>query len=362
MTAAGADRAERAGAGHDIDDGATPGPEALILGGTPIAREIRERVRRGVAAYRRRYGRRPVLAVLHLSRSSSFQVYARQIVRACERVGIEVRQVEVRQVEVRQVPAPDGSGAPRAAPSPAAPAASAAPGPAAPAASADPGPAARSAPGRGRLSAGAVRDRLRELSSDPAVDGIIVQQPLPHGIPASVVFEGLEPSKDVDGITPVNAGRLAAGQPAFAPATAQAVVEILDRFAIPLEGMHAVVVGRSLTVGRPVAQLLLRRNCTVTICHSRTRDLDHYTREADVLVVAAGRPGLIGAGMLRPGAIVVDVGTTVVDGRIVGDVDAGSARTAAGAITPVPGGIGPVTNAVLLEHVLLAARAAAGRR
>ncbi len=346
MTAAGADRAERAGAGHDIDDGATPGPEALILGGTPIAREIRERVRRGVAAYRRRYGRRPVLAVLHLSRSSSFQVYARQIVRACERVGIEVRQVEV-----RQVPAPDGSGAPRAAPSPAAPAAPAAPG-----------PAARSAPGRGRLSAGAVRDRLRELSSDPAVDGIIVQQPLPHGIPASVVFEGLVPSKDVDGITPVNAGRLAAGQPAFAPATAQAVVEILDRFAIPLEGMHAVVVGRSLTVGRPVAQLLLRRNCTVTICHSRTRDLDHYTREADVLVVAAGRPGLIGAGMLRPGAIVVDVGTTVVDGRIVGDVDAGSARTAAGAITPVPGGIGPVTNAVLLEHVLLAARAAAGRR
>ena len=346
MTAAGADRAEWAGAGHDIDDGATPGPEALILGGTPIAREIRERVRRGVAAYRRRYGRRPVLAVLHLSRSSSFQVYARQIVRACERVGIEVRQVEV-----RQVPAPDGSGAPRAAPSPAAPAAPAAPG-----------PAARSAPGRGRLSAGAVRDRLRELSSDPAVDGIIVQQPLPHGIPASVVFEGLEPSKDVDGITPVNAGRLAAGQPAFAPATAQAVVEILDRFAIPLEGMHAVVVGRSLTVGRPVAQLLLRRNCTVTICHSRTRDLDHYTREADVLVVAAGRPGLIGAGMLRPGAIVVDVGTTVVDGRIVGDVDAGSARTAAGAITPVPGGIGPVTNAVLLEHVLLAARAAAGRR
>ena len=346
MTAAGADRAERASAGHDIDDGATPGPEALILGGTPIAREIRERVRRGVAAYRRRYGRRPVLAVLHLSRSSSFQVYARQIVRACERVGIEVRQVEV-----RQVPAPDGSGAPRAAPSPAAPAASA-----------DPGPAARSAPGRGRLSAGAVRDRLRELSSDPAVDGIIVQQPLPHGIPASVVFEGLVPSKDVDGITPVNAGRLAAGQPAFAPATAQAVVEILDRFAIPLEGMHAVVVGRSLTVGRPVAQLLLRRNCTVTICHSRTRNLDRYTREADVLVVAAGRPGLIGAGMLRPGAIVVDVGTTVVDGRIVGDVDAGSARTAAGAITPVPGGIGPVTNAVLLEHVLLAARAAAGRR
>ncbi len=346
MTAAGADRAEWAGAGHDIDDGATPGPEALILGGTPIAREIRERVRRGVAAYRRRYGRRPVLAVLHLSRSSSFQVYARQIVRACERVGIEVRQVEV-----RQVPAPDGSGAPRAAPSPAAPAAPAAPG-----------PAARSAPGRGRLSAGAVRDRLRELSSDPAVDGIIVQQPLPHGIPASVVFEGLVPSKDVDGITPVNAGRLAAGQPAFAPATAQAVVEILDRFAIPLEGMHAVVVGRSLTVGRPVAQLLLRRNCTVTICHSRTRNLDRYTREADVLVVAAGRPGLIGAGMLRPGAIVVDVGTTVVDGRIVGDVDAGSARRTAGAITPVPGGIGPVTNAVLLEHVLLAARAAAGRR
>lgn len=243
--------------------------------------------------------------MLHLSRSPSFEVYARQIVRECGRAGIEAREERL----------------------------------------------------TGGPSAGRIRDRLRQLSADPGVDGIIVQQPLPRGIPPTAVAEGLDASRDVDGITPLDAGLLATGQAAFAPATAEAVAEILDRTGVRLEGLHAVVVGRSHVVGRPVAQLLLRRHCTVTICHSRTRDLASHTRRADVLVVAAGRPGLVTGDMLRPGAIVVDVGTTVVEGRIVGDVEPESARRVAAVLTPVPGGVGPVTNAILVEHVLRAARA-----
>ncbi|HXQ95738.1 MAG TPA: bifunctional 5,10-methylenetetrahydrofolate dehydrogenase/5,10-methenyltetrahydrofolate cyclohydrolase, partial [Candidatus Acidoferrales bacterium] len=194
-------------------------------------------------------------------------------------------------------------------------------------------------------------------SSDPSVTGVILQQPLPRGIALRTIVGALDPTKDVDGITPLNAGLLAMGYTAFAPATAQAAADILDRSGRSLEGLHAVVVGRSNVVGRPVAQLLLRRHCTVTICHRRTRDLAGHTRQADVLVVAAGSPGLVRGDMLKPGATVVDVGTTVVDGRIVGDVDAASAAGIAGVMTPVPGGVGPVTNAVLMEHVMQAARA-----
>ncbi len=275
-----------------------------ILAGGPIAAEIRARVRADVLAYRRRHGSAPTLAVLHAGRSASFAIYARQIVRTCERVGIEAREERL----------------------------------------------------DGRASAAGLRDRLRALSSDPSVTGVILQQPLPRGIALRTIVGALDPAKDVDGITPLNAGLLAMGYTAFAPATAQAAADILDRSGRSLEGLHAVVVGRSNVVGRPVAQLLLRRHCTVTICHRRTRDLAGHTRQADVLVVAAGSPGLVRGDMLKPGATVVDVGTTVVDGRIVGDVDAASAAGIAGVITPVPGGVGPVTNAVLMEHVMQAAR------
>jgi methylenetetrahydrofolate dehydrogenase (NADP+)/methenyltetrahydrofolate cyclohydrolase len=170
------------------------------------------------------------------------------------------------------------------------------------------------------------------------------------------VIDVLDPAKDIDGIHPLNAGLLALGYEGFLPATAHAAVEILKRSGIPLEGRRAVVVGRSNIVGKPAALLLLREHATVTICHSRTVDLARHLREADIVIVAVGRPGLITGEMLQPGAVVVDVGINVRDGRIVGDVDFASAATVVSAIAPVPGGVGPLTNAILLTHLVRAAR------
>jgi len=183
--------------------------------------------------------------------------------------------------------------------------------------------------------------------------------PLPEGLPLATVIDSLDPAKDVDGIHPLNAGLLALGYDGFLPTTAHAAVEILKRSDIPLDGREAIVVGRSNVVGKPAASLLLRENATVTICHSHTRDLGKRLKSAEIVVVAAGRPGLITGDMLRRGAVVVDVGINVVEGGIVGDVAFESASRVASAITPVPGGVGPVTNALLLTHVMRAARAQA---
>jgi methylenetetrahydrofolate dehydrogenase (NADP+) / methenyltetrahydrofolate cyclohydrolase len=201
--------------------------------------------------------------------------------------------------------------------------------------------------------------RLRELSADRGVHGIILQTPLPAGLRLAELAGEIDPAKDVDGANPVSLGRLMAGLPAYAPATAQAVLELLDHHRLPLPGQRAVVVGRSTVVGKPLAQLLLARDATVTICHSRTPDLPAVTREADVLVVAAGRPGLIGTGHVRPGAVVVDVGTNpTADGGLIGDVAAAGVAEVAGALSPVPGGVGPVTTAQLLLNTAVAAHAA----
>jgi methylenetetrahydrofolate dehydrogenase (NADP+) / methenyltetrahydrofolate cyclohydrolase len=207
-------------------------------------------------------------------------------------------------------------------------------------------------------SAAAIEAQLAALSGDPTVDGIILQTPLPGGVRLAELAGVIDPAKDVDGANPVSLGRLMTGLPAFAPATAAAVLALLDHHQVPLAGRHVVVVGRSAVVGKPVAHLLLDRNATVTICHSRTRDLAAITRQAEVLVVAAGRAGLIGAEHVAPGATVIDVGTNATaDGGLVGDVDAAVAEVA-GALSPVPGGVGPVTTALLLRHVV---DAAAGR-
>jgi methylenetetrahydrofolate dehydrogenase (NADP+)/methenyltetrahydrofolate cyclohydrolase len=202
---------------------------------------------------------------------------------------------------------------------------------------------------------GRIAAELARLSAGAAVHGIILQTPVPAGATAAELAQAIDPAKDVDGANPVSLGRLTVGLPAFAPATAEAVVRLLDFHGVELSGRRAVVVGRSAVVGKPVAQLLLGRDATVTICHSRTPDLAGVTSEADVLVTAAGRPGLITAAHVRPGAVVVDVGTsTVGDGGLVGDVGA-AVTEVAGALSPVPGGVGPVTTA----HLLLATTVAA---
>jgi methylenetetrahydrofolate dehydrogenase (NADP+)/methenyltetrahydrofolate cyclohydrolase len=204
---------------------------------------------------------------------------------------------------------------------------------------------------------GLVRDTLAGLSADRRVHGIILQTPLPPGAVAADLAEAIAPGKDVDGANPSSLGRLAAGLPAFAPATAEAVIHLLDAHDVPLRGRTAAVVGRSTVVGKPLAHLLLDRDATVTVCHSRTAGLAEVTRRADIVVAAAGRPGLITAAHVRDGAVVVDVGTnTTADGGLVGDVaTAEVARTAA--VSPVPGGVGPLTTALLLQHVTLAAEA-----
>ena len=199
-------------------------------------------------------------------------------------------------------------------------------------------------------------EEIRRLNVDPAVDGILVQMPLPPHLDAARVAETLDPRKDVDGITPDNAGRLFLGRPQLVPSTPVGGLEVLRAYGIPIEGRRAVVVGRSNILGKPLALMLLNENATVTVCHTRTRNLPEVTREAEILCVGAGRPGLIRADMVRPGAVVLDFGTNWTERGLVGDVDFEAVKEVAGAITPVPGGIGPVTTAVLLRNTLQAAR------
>ena len=199
---------------------------------------------------------------------------------------------------------------------------------------------------------------LGDLSSEPSVNGIILQTPLPRGVRIDELVGLIAPEKDIDGANPLSLGRLAVGQPAFAPATARAVVEILDHYDIPVAGRNVVVVGRSAVVGKPLALLLLERDAAITVCHSKSGPLETYTRAADIVVVAAGRTGLLTGGHVSAKAVVIDVGTNVLaDGSLVGDVDETSVRGVAAALTPVPGGVGSVTTALLLLHTAEAARA-----
>jgi methylenetetrahydrofolate dehydrogenase (NADP+)/methenyltetrahydrofolate cyclohydrolase len=278
--------------------------QARLLYGAPIAAEMRSRLKTEVAAFKRRHGYAPTLAVVIVGRDAPSAVYLEQIVRSCRNIGVSGRVVEV----------------------------------------------------RGPSTAAQLRRTIEGLDADPLVAGIIVQMPLPRRIPLRTVIDTIDPRKDIDGLHPFNAGLLLLGYEGFLPATAQATVEILKRSGYRLEGLDAVVIGRSNVVGKPAAQLLLREHCTVTVCHRRTRDLAKQVRRADLVVVAAGHPGLVNGSMLKRGALVVDVGINVVPGGIVGDVDFESARKVASAITPVPGGLGPVTNAILLQHLLRAAK------
>ena len=285
-----------------------PAPGARLLGGAPIAAEIRQAVAEDVAAFRGQHGRAPTLAVVIVGKDAPSTVYLEQILRSSAKVGIDARFVEI----------------------------------------------------EGEATEASVTARIRALNDDPTVDGVIVQMPLPPTIRLRAVIDAIDPAKDIDGIHPLNAGLLRLGYDGFLPATAHAAVEILRRSGVAIEGRRAVVIGRSAVVGMPAAFLLVREDATVTVCHTRTIDLAAHVREADIVVVAAGHPGLVTGEMLKPGAVVVDVGINVVDGRLVGDVDFESARQVASAITPVPGGVGPLTNALLLSHLVRAAQAHAG--
>ncbi|HZT94236.1 MAG TPA: bifunctional 5,10-methylenetetrahydrofolate dehydrogenase/5,10-methenyltetrahydrofolate cyclohydrolase [Gaiellaceae bacterium] len=198
---------------------------------------------------------------------------------------------------------------------------------------------------------------IAELNADDEVDGLLVQLPLPDHIDENRVIEAIAPEKDVDGIHPVNAGRLYLGRPTLVPGTPLGVMRMLDEYEIPLEGARAVVVGRSAIVGKPMAHLLLQRNVTVTVCHSRTQELERHTLDADVLVAAVGRTHLISADMVKAGATVIDVGMNRVEGsrKLLGDVDPGAMERAA-YMTPVPGGVGPMTVAMVLQNAVTAAR------
>jgi methylenetetrahydrofolate dehydrogenase (NADP+) / methenyltetrahydrofolate cyclohydrolase len=196
---------------------------------------------------------------------------------------------------------------------------------------------------------------VARLNEDGDVDGILVQLPLPEHVDEALVLRTVEPVKDVDGLHPVNAGQLLLGRPTLVPATPLGIMALLDEYEVALEGKRAVVVGRSNIVGKPVSQLLLQRNATVTVCHTRTDELERHTLDADVLVAAAGSPGLVGADMVKVGAAVVDVGQNPIDSGVVGDVDPGAEERAA-FITPVPGGVGPMTIAMLLQNTVRAAQ------
>ena len=284
---------------------------ARLLEGRAIAAEIRTAVAEDVASFTAGQGRPPGLRVVIVGRDAPSTVYLEQILRGCDKVGIDGGFVEL----------------------------------------------------EGEATEAKVTATVRDLNADKAVDGVIVQMPLPVTIRLRAVIDAIDPAKDIDGIHPLNAGLLRLGYDGFLPATAHAAVEILRRSAIEIEGRDAVVIGRSAVVGMPAAFLLVKEDATVTVCHSRTRDLAGHVRRADIVVVAAGKPGLVTGAMLKPGAVVVDVGINVVDGRIVGDVDFASAREVASAITPVPGGVGPLTNALLLTHLIRAAeRQAVARR
>jgi len=290
----------------DVPSGAVPaGPR--LLEGAPIAAEIRAGVAADVAAFTAEHGRPPGLAVVICGRSAPSMVYLDRILKACESVGIATRTVDVpgddAETQIRELDA-----------------------------------------------------AIRRLNSDDAIAGIIVQQPLPAGVPLRTVIDAIDPMKDIDGLHPLNAGLLRLGYEGFVPATAHAAMEMLSRSGITVAGSDAVVIGRSPVVGMPVAFMLTMADATVTVCHSKTRDLAAKVGRADIVVVAAGKPGLVTGSMLRPGAVVIDVGINVVEGRLVGDVDFASAREVASAITPVPGGIGPLTNALLLAHLMRAAQ------
>src|SRR5689334_9418391 len=278
---------------------------ATIIDGKQVAADVRARVAKDAAALREHTGHTPGLVTILVGEDPASQVYVRSKVRACEEAGVASFH--------------------------------------------EPMPATS--------TQDEVLTMVERYNADDRVDGILVQSPLPKGLDFKQVLERIDPGKDVDGFHPLNMGRLVANQPGLVACTPAGVMELLDATGVALEGADAVVVGRSDIVGKPVALLLLHRSATVTVCHSRTRDLPGVCRRADVLIAAVGRARMITADMVKPGATVIDVGINRTDEGLAGDVDYGPVAEVAGAITPVPGGVGPMTIAMLLRNTVIAANA-----
>ena len=282
---------------------------ARIIDGKALAAELRAALKPAVAALAAR-GARPGLAAIVVGGDAASGVYVRNKIRACEETGV--------RSEAHELPA--------------------------------------------QASEQAILERVAALNADARVHGILVQLPLPRGVNAERVQAAVSPAKDVDGFHADNLGLLLRGRPRFVPCTPAGIMRLLEHAAVPLAGRHAVVIGRSNIVGKPLALLLLQRDATVTICHSRTLHLAALARAADVLVAAAGVARLVGAQMVKPGACVVDVGIhRGADGKLVGDVDAAAVAPIAGWLTPVPGGVGPMTVAMLVANTVRATELALGQ-
>jgi methylenetetrahydrofolate dehydrogenase (NADP+)/methenyltetrahydrofolate cyclohydrolase len=274
---------------------------ATIFDSRPLVARMTAELQQEAAHFRQQHQRSARLAQIIAGHDPAAEVYSRQLVRSCRRIGLSCVTLaypfEVAEEELRA--------------------------------------------------------EVAMLNEDPTTDGIVLLLPLPAHIRQRVVTEVLRPEKDVDGLGPRNAGNLLLGFPSFIPSTADVVLTVLHEAQIPAAGRHAVVVGRSNIGGKPIALALMREDATVTICHSQTRDLAEITRSADLLVVSTGRPRLITGDMVKPGAVVLDAGINTVDGKVVGDVDLESVAPRASFVTPVPGGLGPLTHLMLIRHTLL---------
>ncbi|GAC1373211.1 MAG: tetrahydrofolate dehydrogenase/cyclohydrolase catalytic domain-containing protein [Ktedonobacteraceae bacterium] len=277
---------------------------ATILNGRTMSGELKVELRADVQRYVAQYKHAPGLVVVRVEGDAASGVYSKAILRVASDIGVQAR---LELLPPTTTPAE-------------------------------------------------LRSTLLTLNNDVNVHGVIVQMPLPTHLSQEIVTNTIAIEKDIDGISPLSAGRLYLGVPGFLPSTAAAVMEIFERSKLALEGKHIVILGRSNVVGKPLALLFLQKNATVTVCHSRTPDLASFTRRADVLIAAVGRPNMVQADMVRPGAIIIDVGINALpEGGIVGDVDFPSVQGVASAITPTPGGVGPLTNALLLKQCVQAA-------
>ena len=275
-----------------------------ILHGRPVADKVLAEVKAGVSALKQKTGVEPTLAVILVGEDPASQIYVRNKKRAADEVGIASRDFLF----------PQG------------------------------------------CTQGELLETIRRINADASIHGVLLQLPLPKGMEENEAVNAIAAAKDADGLHPTNLGNLLVGKASTVPCTPSGCIEILDFYGIPLEGAEAVVVGRSRLVGKPLAQLLLARNATVTMCHTRTRDLAAHCRRADILCVAAGKPRVITGDMVKEGAVVIDVGVNRLDtGKLAGDVDFESASKRARAITPVPGGVGLMTVSMLMKNTLLAA-------